>query len=53
MNVAKWNPWSEMETFSDRFNRFFDGAFLSTSRLDDEQGFREWRPVVGRRIMCP
>ena len=46
MNVAKWNPWSEMETFSDRFNRLFDGTFLPASRLNDEQGFQKWRPVV-------
>ena len=46
MNVIKWNPWREMDTFSDRFNRFFDGTFLPAVWLKDESALRNWAPVV-------
>ena len=47
MNLVRWNPWrGEMETFSDRFNRFFDGAFIPTVKFSEESGLGDWRPVV-------
>ena len=46
MNVVRWNPWRETETFPDRFSRFFDGSFFPTARFSDESGLRDWRPVV-------
>ncbi len=46
MNVIKWNPWRDTETFADRINRLFDGAFLPTVWLSDDSGLSNWRPVV-------
>jgi len=46
MNLVRWNPWREMETFSDRVNRLFDGRFFSPVWLSEESGLRDWAPVV-------
>lgn len=46
MNLVKWNPWREMETFSDRMNRLFDGSFIPTAWVSEESGLRNWRPAV-------
>jgi HSP20 family protein len=46
MNLIKWNPWREMETFSNRANRLFDGSFLPTEWLKEESGLRNWAPTV-------
>jgi len=46
MNVVKWNPLGEMETFSDSVNRLFGGTFLPSAWLSEESGLRNWRPVV-------
>ena len=45
MNLIRWNPWREMETFSDRVNRLFNGNF-PTEWVSEESGLRNWRPVV-------
>ena len=46
MNLVKWNPWREMETFSDHVNRLFGGSFSPTVWVSEESGLRDWRPVV-------
>ena len=46
MNVVRWNPWRNIDTFSDRFNRIFEGDFFPTLKLNDESGLRDWAPVV-------
>ncbi len=46
LDLVKWNPWREMETFSDRINRFFEDAFLPGTWLRDEGGLTNWRPVA-------
>ncbi len=46
MNLIKWNPWGEMESFSNRANRFFDGSFFPTEWLNEESGLRNWTPTV-------
>lgn len=46
MNLVRWNPWREMDTFSDRVNRLFDGGFFPALSLSEESGLRDWRPVV-------
>ena len=46
MNVIKFNPLREMETFSGRFNRLFTGSFSPTVRLHEESGLQDWIPVV-------
>jgi len=46
MNVIKWNPWREMDTFSDRVNRIFGGTFFPIIGLSEESGLRSLRPVV-------
>ena len=45
MNLVKLNPWREMDVFSNRFNRFFDGSCLPTTRFGDD-GLRNWSPAV-------
>jgi HSP20 family protein len=46
MNLVKWNPRREMETFQDRFGNFFREPFFKTSLLNDEAGMGRWEPVV-------
>lgn len=46
MNLIKFNPWREMDTFSDRFNRFFDGTFLPAHWLKEESRLNDWAPSV-------
>ena len=46
MNLIKWNPWREMETFSDRANRLFEGSFFPTEWLSKESDLRDWTPTV-------
>jgi HSP20 family protein len=46
MNLVKWNPWREMDTFSNRFDRFFDGGFFPALSFSEDSGLRDWRPVV-------
>lgn len=46
MNLIKWNPCGEMDTFSDPFRRFFEGTFLPGAFLRDESELRNWAPAV-------
>ena len=46
MNLIKWNPWREMDTFSNRFDSLFDGGFFPAVSFSEESGLRDWRPVV-------
>jgi HSP20 family protein len=46
MDLVKWNPFREMDTFSDRFSRFFDDALFPSTWLRHESGLGNWRPVV-------
>ena len=46
MNLVRWNPWREMEIFSDRFNRFFGDTLLPAAWFGEESGFHNWKPVV-------
>ena len=46
MNLVRWNPWRETDTFADRINRFFGGSMLPTEWLNDETAMESWRPAV-------
>ncbi|MGD2127513.1 MAG: Hsp20/alpha crystallin family protein [Desulfobacteraceae bacterium] len=46
MNLVKWNPWRELETFEDRINRLFGNSLFPTVSLTEEPGLGNWRPVV-------
>ena len=46
MNLVKWNPWREMDTFSDRVNRLFNEPYFPTVRLSEDFETGNWRPVV-------
>ena len=46
MNLVRWNPRREMDMFSGRINRFFDGPFSPAVRFSEESGLRDWKPVV-------
>ena len=46
MNLVKWNPWREMDTFQDRINRFFDWPALTSEWRGDEAGMGSWKPMV-------
>ena len=46
MNIVRWTPWREMETFNNHFNRFFDESFLSNRWLTDKSGGSDWNPRV-------
>ena len=46
MNLVRWNPWREMETFSDRINRVFGETSFPTAWLNEESGICNWAPSV-------
>ena len=46
MNLVKWNPWREMDTYQERINRFFDWPALPSEWRGDETGMGSWKPVV-------
>ena len=46
MNLIKWNPWREMDAFSNRFDSLFDRRFFPAVSFSEESGLRDWRPVV-------
>jgi HSP20 family protein len=46
MNLVKWNPRREMETFQNRYGNFFREPFFMTSLLNDEAGMGRWEPAV-------
>ena len=46
MNLVKWNPWREMPTLQNRFNRLFDDPFFRVGRMDDDAGMGLWNPAV-------
>ncbi|MBN2124412.1 MAG: Hsp20/alpha crystallin family protein [Deltaproteobacteria bacterium] len=47
MNLVRWNPWKETETFADRINRFLGGgSMLPAEWLSDESGIGTWSPAV-------
>ena len=45
MNLVRLNPLREMDAFSNRFNRFFEGGYFPTAWFGDE-GLRNWKPAV-------
>lgn len=46
MNLVRWNPLREMETFSDRINRLFGESLLPASSLIDESHVSNWKPAA-------
>ena len=44
MNLVRWNPWKEMDVFSDRVHRL--GSFFPSSLLSDEASIGNWRPAA-------
>jgi len=46
MNLVKWNPWREMPTLNNRFNRLFDDPFLRVGRMEDDTVMGLWNPAV-------
>ena len=46
MNLVKWNPLREMETFNSQLGNFFNEPFFLTSFFNDEASMGHWQPVV-------
>ena len=46
MNLVRWNPWREMDTLSNRINRFFHDSSFPVMRFDEDSDFFNWKPVV-------
>lgn len=46
MNLVKWNPWREFETFSDSVNQICGHNFSPSAWLGDEPDLRNLRPVI-------
>jgi HSP20 family protein len=46
MNLVKWNPMREMETWQNRINSLFDRGLFPSFSLDDDMSLGNWRPVV-------
>jgi HSP20 family protein len=46
MNLVKWNPMREMETWQNRINSLFDRGLFPSLSLNDDMSLGNWRPVV-------
>ncbi len=46
MNLVKWSPWREMETFPNSINRLFDGTLFPATWFSEDSELQNWRPVV-------
>ena len=46
MNLVRWNPWREVSTLHNRFNRFVDDPFFRIGRLDENANPGLWNPAV-------
>ena len=46
MNLVRWNPWREMPTLPNRFNRFLDDPFFRIGRMDEDANLGRWNPAV-------
>ncbi len=46
MNLVRWNPWNEMASVRDRFNRLFDDSLFPFSRGEESLGLSAWNPSV-------
>ncbi len=44
MNLVKWNPLREMETFSDHLNRLFNGSPFPSNWPGEESSIGGWEP---------
>ncbi len=45
MNLMRWNPWREMVTLQNRFNRLLDDPFFRTER-ENAEDVGTWYPAV-------
>lgn len=45
MNLAKWNPWKEMNALPYRLHRMFEDPFFQIDRMEDD-GLGRWNPRV-------
>ena len=43
MNIARYDPFRELEAMTNRLNRFFDSSIV---RRDDPDGFSGWAPAI-------
>lgn len=46
MNLIKWTPWREMDTFSDRINHFFDGSMFPSTLMSEKSSMEYWKPIA-------
>lgn len=46
MNLVRWNPWREMPTLHNRFDRLFDDPFFRMARMDQNPDLGLWNPAV-------
>ena len=46
MNLVRWNPWNEMPSIRDRFNRLFDDNLFPVDRSEKTLGLSAWNPSV-------
>jgi HSP20 family protein len=46
MNLVRWNPFREMDSFHDRMNRFFGEGFFPSEKMVSEWNLADWKPAV-------
>jgi HSP20 family protein len=46
MNLVRWNPWREVPTLHNRFNRFVDDPFFRIGRLHEDANPGRWNPAI-------
>ena len=46
MNLVRWNPWREMTSMHNQFNRMFDSPVFRSHRSDEDVSFGLWNPAV-------
>ena len=46
MDLVRWNPWPEMRSFRERFNRLFNEVGFPTDWSEDNLAMSSWNPAV-------
>ena len=46
MNLVRWNPFGEINTFNDRMDRFFREDFFPSEKMAKEWNMVNWKPAV-------
>ena len=46
MNLVRWSPFREMDSFHNRINRLFGESFFPVIKMEDDLDMAGWRPAA-------